>query len=151
MNKLWQKREEGFTLIEVVIVLAIAAMILIAVFIAVSGANKARRDSQRQGDASRFLAAIEQNASQNSGTYPTVAVFNAAGYAATVYSGKDPDGATYTLTAVATTYGATSTVQDTMFYAPGNDCSNTSGLGANVFAVYAYQENGNHKWCATNK
>lgn len=60
----------GFTLIEVVITLAIAGLIFIVVFLAVSQAQQARRNQQRKNDASRFLAGLEQFASNNGGEYP---------------------------------------------------------------------------------
>jgi prepilin-type N-terminal cleavage/methylation domain-containing protein len=65
------KKERGFTLIEIVLVLAIAGMLLVIVFLAVSGAQKSRRDSQRKNDLSRLSAQVENYASNNAGTYPT--------------------------------------------------------------------------------
>lgn len=65
------KKEKGFTLIEIVLVLAIAGLLLVIVFLAVSGAQKSRRDSQRKNDLSRLSAQIENYASNTSGTYPT--------------------------------------------------------------------------------
>lgn len=65
------KKEKGFTLIEIVLVLAIAGLLLVIVFLAVSGAQKSRRDSQRKNDLSRIAAQLESYASNNSGQYPT--------------------------------------------------------------------------------
>jgi len=62
--------KKGFTLIEIVIVLAIAALIMVIVFIAVQGAQRARRDTQRKNDVNRVAALLESYASSNSGTYP---------------------------------------------------------------------------------
>jgi len=64
------KREQGFTLIEIVIVLAIAAAIMLMVFLAVTGARRSQRDTQRRGDASRMAATLEQYAANNGGNYP---------------------------------------------------------------------------------
>jgi prepilin-type N-terminal cleavage/methylation domain-containing protein len=64
------KRNQGFTLIEIVIVLAIAAAIILMVFIAVSGVRKSQRDTQRRTDAGRIAAQVEQYAANNGGTYP---------------------------------------------------------------------------------
>jgi len=64
------KKEKGFTLIEIVLVLAIAGLIMVIVFLAVSGAQKSRRDTQRKDDNARVLAQMEQYASNNSGSYP---------------------------------------------------------------------------------
>lgn len=65
------RRMRGFTLIEVVIVLAIAGLIFVIVFLAVSQAQQARRDTQRKEDASRLAAAVNQYASNNNGAIPT--------------------------------------------------------------------------------
>jgi prepilin-type N-terminal cleavage/methylation domain-containing protein len=69
----------GFTLIEVVIVLAIAASMMLMVFLAFNGAIIARQDQQRKRDASSYVAALEQYASNNGGIYPdsTISGFGA--------------------------------------------------------------------------
>lgn len=67
------KNQKGFTLIEIVLVLAIAGMIFVVVFLAVEGANKGRRDTEAKSAASRLLAAAEQYASNTSGNYPATA------------------------------------------------------------------------------
>lgn len=69
MSKLL-KKEKGFTLIEIVLVLAIAGLLLVIVFLAVSGAQKSRRDTQRKNDLSRIAANVESFASNNNGCYP---------------------------------------------------------------------------------
>ncbi len=70
MNKLLAKKE-GFTLIEIVLVLAIAGLILVVVFLAVGGANRANRDTTRTNEAGQIAAVIESYARNNNGTYPT--------------------------------------------------------------------------------
>jgi prepilin-type N-terminal cleavage/methylation domain-containing protein len=65
------KKEKGFTLIEIVLVMAIAGLILVIVFLAVQGAQKSRRDQQRKTDAARMLGAVEQCASNRQGNYAT--------------------------------------------------------------------------------
>jgi prepilin-type N-terminal cleavage/methylation domain-containing protein len=54
-------KKSGFTLIEIVIVLAIGALIMVVVFVAAQGALMARRNEQRRSDARRVLAAVESN------------------------------------------------------------------------------------------
>jgi prepilin-type N-terminal cleavage/methylation domain-containing protein len=71
------KKEKGFTLIEIVLVLAIAGLLLVIVFLAVAGAQKSRRDTQRKNDLSRVAANLETYAGNNNGAYPaTQAAFN---------------------------------------------------------------------------
>jgi len=65
------KKEKGFTLIEIVLVMAIAGLIMVIVFLALSGAQKSRRDTQRKNDNARFLSQLESYASNNNGSYPT--------------------------------------------------------------------------------
>jgi prepilin-type N-terminal cleavage/methylation domain-containing protein len=68
------KKQKGFTLIELVIVLAIAALILAGILIAVSGAQRSRRDAQRKTDAGEMLANAETYASNHGGIATGVTV-----------------------------------------------------------------------------
>lgn len=76
------KKQKGFTLIEIVIVLAIAGLIMVVVFLAVQGAQRGRRDNERKQATARLLAAAEQAASNNNGTYVAgcPAGYNAGGF-----------------------------------------------------------------------
>ena len=70
-NKLKQLRaSEGFTIIEVIIVLVIGAVIMLAVFLVVPQLQRTQRNSSRQNAARRVLAAGEQYAANNNGVYP---------------------------------------------------------------------------------
>ena len=69
MSKL-MKRDKGFTLIELVIVLAIAALIILVVLQAVGAAQRSNRDSTRKQEAARVVSLLEQYASNNGGLYP---------------------------------------------------------------------------------
>lgn len=104
--------KKGFTLIEIVIVLAIAALILAGIFVAVSGAQESRRDEQRKNDNGSIASLLEQSASNFNGNYPgcaagpptcdTVANFNTKYLAAGTTNMRDPsDGAIYVLPAPA--------------------------------------------------
>jgi prepilin-type N-terminal cleavage/methylation domain-containing protein len=53
-----QKRQEGFTIIEVMIVLAIAAVILLIVLLAVPALQRNSRNTQRNNDAAQIAAAV---------------------------------------------------------------------------------------------
>lgn len=79
------KKEKGFTLIEIVLVLAIAGLLLVIVFLAVSGAQKSRRDTQRKNDLSRIAAQLESYASNNNGSYPAQAAFAGSAFATSNY------------------------------------------------------------------
>ena len=64
------KKQKGFTIIEVVLVLAIAGLIFLIVFLALPQLQKSRRDTQRRNDAGRIVAALESYAASNDGQYP---------------------------------------------------------------------------------
>ena len=71
MNKL-QKKEGGFTIIEVVLVLAIAGLIFLIVFLAVPALQRSQRDTQRRNDVSRFMAQLQNYSANNKGCVPAV-------------------------------------------------------------------------------
>lgn len=73
------KPRKGFTLIEIVIVLAIAALIMIIVFVAVQGTQRSRRNAQRQRALDSIAGQVETYASNNRGKYPSGSEWNGAG------------------------------------------------------------------------
>lgn len=55
-------KTQGFTIIEVVLVLAIAGLIFLMVFIALPALQRSQRDTQRRDDVARFIiVALLQN------------------------------------------------------------------------------------------
>lgn len=68
-----KKRTEGFTIIEVMIVLVIAAVILLIVFLAVPALQRNSRNTQRKNDVATYAAAVNEWAGNNNGNLPTVA------------------------------------------------------------------------------
>lgn len=71
MNKVQKQKDEGFTIIEVVLVLAIAALIMLMVFIALPALQRNQRDTTRKNDISRLQSAINNYKSRNRGALPT--------------------------------------------------------------------------------
>jgi prepilin-type N-terminal cleavage/methylation domain-containing protein len=67
-------RDRGFTIIEILIVLAIAGLILTIVFIAVPQLQRNTRDSQRQNMVARLKSELEAYAANNQGQYPFLGV-----------------------------------------------------------------------------
>ena len=65
-----KQSEKGFTIIEVVLVLAIAGLIFMMVFIALPALQRSQRDSQRKNDLSRAITAIANYSSSNRGSLP---------------------------------------------------------------------------------
>lgn len=62
--------QKGFTIIEVVLVLAIAALIFLVVFLAVPALQRSQRDTQRRTDLGRFQTAIVNYAGNHQGKIP---------------------------------------------------------------------------------
>ncbi len=66
-----QKQQKGFTIIEVVLVLAIAALIFLMVFIALPALQRGQANSARKNDAAAIAAAIGTYRTNTNGTVPT--------------------------------------------------------------------------------
>lgn len=65
-----EKPAQGFTIIEVMIVLAIAGLILLIVFLAVPALQRSARNTQRKNDAAAVAAAVGNFISDNGGSLP---------------------------------------------------------------------------------
>lgn len=65
------QHKNGFTIIEVVLVLGIAALIFLMVFIAVPVLNRNQRDTARKNDLSIVSAAVTNYTNANRGAWPT--------------------------------------------------------------------------------
>ncbi len=65
------KNKKGFTIIEVVLVLAIAGLIFLMVFIALPALQRSQRNTRRRSDMARILAQFTEYQSNNNGTVPT--------------------------------------------------------------------------------
>ena len=71
------KSKKGFTIIEVVLVLAIAGLIFLMVFVALPALQRGQRDTQRRDDMARFISQLAQYQANNNGNVPTA---SPAGY-----------------------------------------------------------------------
>ena len=70
LNKV-KKDNKGFTIIEVLIVLAIAGLILLVVFLAVPALQRNSRNTQLKNGVSSVLAGVSEYVSNNDGKLPT--------------------------------------------------------------------------------
>ena len=66
-----KKRTEGFTIIEVLIVLAIAGLILLIVFLAVPALQRNSRNTQRKNDVQNILGGINEYVTNHTGQIPS--------------------------------------------------------------------------------
>lgn len=70
MNRSKSDEKPGFTIIEVVLVLAIAGLIFMMVFIALPTLRRSQRDTQRRSDLARLSSQITQYQANNNGKIP---------------------------------------------------------------------------------
>jgi prepilin-type N-terminal cleavage/methylation domain-containing protein len=125
-----QRKEKGFTIIEVVLVLAIAGLIFLMVFIALPALQRSQRDTQRKSDLARLETAVSNYQSNNRGTLPALPgnpLFTTTYLAIGGSTFADPTGADYTLTkstvAVGTAQTATfDSTTPTIFFTAGATC-----------------------------
>lgn len=71
-----KNRKQGFTIIEVLIVLAIAGLILLIVFLAVPALQRSARNTQRKNDGSQIASAFANFIANNNGTLPSLVFDN---------------------------------------------------------------------------
>lgn len=73
MSNIKNRKEGGFTIIEVLIVLAIAGLIMLIVFLAVPALQRNSRNTQRKNDVSAALGAFNEYVNNNGGQLPAQA------------------------------------------------------------------------------
>jgi prepilin-type N-terminal cleavage/methylation domain-containing protein len=136
LNKIKKADQKGFTIIEVMIVLAIAGLIILIVLLAVPALQRNSRNTAIKNDASAVAGGINEFASNNDGDAPTaitgtgtVAITGAAG---TTASQAKAQGST----AVSTVAAAPSTplTAGTIQVLPKKRCDGT--VSNRAFAIY---------------
>ncbi|MGH7157767.1 MAG: type II secretion system protein [Candidatus Saccharimonadales bacterium] len=70
LSNIRNRKEKGFTIIEVLIVLAIAGLILLVVFLAVPALQRNARNTQRSNDIAGLLGGMSEYVNNNSGSLP---------------------------------------------------------------------------------
>jgi prepilin-type N-terminal cleavage/methylation domain-containing protein len=155
MNKTTQN-QKGFTIIEVVLVLAIAGLIFLVVFLALPALQRSQRDTQRRSDASRVMSQLNSYQSNNQGAVPTTQTLLDTFKTGYLTNGgqqfKDPftgSDYTFTLQANVTTLPA---ANGDMFYYTNATCTGgvpTAGSGGRNMAVAVKVEQGG-TYCVNN-
>lgn len=74
LSTIKNRKEKGFTIIEVLIVLAIAGLILLVVFLAVPALQRNARNTQRKEDVASIMGGISEFINNNNGNLPTALV-----------------------------------------------------------------------------
>ena len=136
MKKQNINNKKGFTIIEVVLVLAIAGLIFLMVFVALPALQRSQRDTQRRDDMARFLSQLNQYQANNNGKVPAaLANYNDPFIKQYLLAGgdtfQDPStGATYLVAKVTpcTSSSCSSTTSNTA-YSNVKDASGTTKSG----------------------
>lgn len=106
-----KSQKNGFTIIEVVLVLAIAGLIFLMVFVALPALQRSQRDTQRRDDMARFLSQLSQRQANNRNRVPsTLSEWNnfiTQYLEANNDTFTDPNGTDYTVAALCTSSNAT--------------------------------------------
>lgn len=76
------KRNDGFTIIEVLIVLAIAGLIMLIVFLAVPALQRNARNTSRKSDAASLGSAFAEYVNNNDGQIPASCTGNGCAFVA---------------------------------------------------------------------
>lgn len=79
LDKIKKPNTRGFTIIEVMIVLAIAALIILIVLLAVPALNRSGRNTAIKQDAAAVSGGVSEFSSNNEGAIPTAASVCALG------------------------------------------------------------------------
>lgn len=105
MKKQNINNKKGFTIIEVVLVLAIAGLIFLMVFVALPALQRSQRDTQRRDDMARFASQLTQYQSNNGNKIPSEETDSKAAWNDFITNYlrvagdefKDPNGVEYTV------------------------------------------------------
>ena len=147
------KRKSGFTIIEVMIVLAIAGLILLIVFLAVPALQRNAHNTSIKNDVAGLLAGVNEYVNNNNGSVPT-GLANQTVSSVDITGGAGTNNATVKIgyidgttgvtlskaTAPVTNNQATGTVHIyTSAVCNGNDATNAGATSRNVVALYALE------------
>lgn len=141
--------QAGFTIIELLIVIAIIGILALLVLNNFQGAQAKARDSQRTTDTNAIHAKLEEFYNQNS-YYP------AANLTTTILPGMDAgaltdaDGAdiaeTYADQAGAPTAPTMTTTNEYAYAAYGTGCASGAAVGCAHYTLYAFSEKGSNPY-----
>lgn len=121
--------KNGFTLIEVVLVLAIGGLIFLLAFLAFRQASINRRDTQRRSDAGRFISEVANYSGDANGKLPGQTGALSVDQFQTTYMGstwKDPADNNYKAAASENNATASTVGQngnDYYYFKAGNKCN----------------------------
>ena len=151
------KSKKGFTIIEVVLVLAIAGLIFLMVFVALPNMQRNQRDTQRRQDYADLFANVNTYIADHKGSLPSVGTHPKGQVDSTNLinsDGTDPSGQDYSLQVV-NNGDSTALSIGVVYVVVQAKCdgaavsSNHDNLGSRDYAVYGYLESGS--FCQSSK
>jgi len=156
------RKAQGFTIIEVVLVLAIAGLIFLMVFLALPALQRSQRDTQRKNDAARFMSQVINYQSNNAGTLPSTAVASPSAPWTTFITNylttggstfNDPStNATYIVNTLAIATAASTNVGTISLYGSarcnGSASTPVAGTGGQIALIVPIEQGG--FYCAQN-
>ncbi len=140
--KLRKVNNKGFTLIEVVLVLAIGGLIFLLAFLAFQQASINRRDTARRSDAARFVAELQNYKGDNSNKVPSDSTAMGTWVSSYLNSPQDPQNNSYSFTYSNTAPTATPNVSYTAGGTGIKACDGTTALGTGDAKVQMKLEKG---------
>lgn len=157
------KNNKGFTIIEVVLVLAIAGLIFLVVFLALPALQRGQRDNQRKNDAGRLISQMTAYSTNNQGALPTDWTTGGTFYTSYLKSGnqkfQDPStGSDYTITSAtgvpaslanADAAGEIGVYINTKCDSSVATVGMSAGSGNRTYSVVVFQEQGG-SYCQSN-
>lgn len=173
-HKQTTESKRGFTIIEVVLVLAIAGLIFLMVFLALPALQRGQRDTQRKDDLSRIATQINNYQSSNRGRIPattgsTTIVSSGTGFVTKYLGGTGATaGSEYLDPTTGTGYAFTLTTnppgQGQIYYQTGALCGPDGTVGTSSsstldnktptgrnYVLVVYLENQSAPYCVDNR
>ena len=151
MNTKLQQRK-GFTIIEVVLVLAIAALIILMVFIAWPALQRTQRDQARKSDVALIGSTISTFKSNNRGRLPNICELNRLVFrqGTSIYQAVNCEGAAVTgsniITQATVADGDAAVGIEQVIVVPGGRCDGnnvrTGGSPRQAALAFAVEANG---------
>lgn len=152
LQKVKQQKQEGFTIIEVLIVLAIAGLIMLVVFMAVPALQRNSRNTQRKSDVSSLVGAMSEYVNNSNGSIPATCAAGATGCAAQQWlqnaklSQYDANRISFTNRTSATAITAVTNAETINIYnyarCDGTTITTSNATARSVAASYAVESSG---------
>jgi len=129
------KKQRGFTIIEVALVLAVAALIFLVVFLAVPALQRNQRDDARKRDVSNVVAAVTAiNANNGTVSATTIKTYQSGGFSNVL----DKTTPIVLKTAPAANATASAAPDDQIFVFPKAKCVSASSGNVDIGSARQY-------------